>query len=255
MRLTCRNLSLSFPVEHGRLQVLRDVSIQARLGEFVSIVGPSGCGKTTLLRAIAGFLTPDKGQIEHDTPDTSGDCLMVYQDNSLFPWMSVLDNACFGLEAQGVPRDERERRALPLLRRFRLTGREHAWPHQLSSGMRQRVAVIRSFLSGANLLLMDEPFAALDSAMRRSLQGDLLELWQQGDKTVLFVTHDVDEAILLSDRVIVLSASPATVIAEFPIPFELPRKTSLSLTEEFFQLKCKIARQLQLSPAEPQYAS
>ena len=252
MRLTCRSLSLSFPAGGDRLEVLREVSFEARLGEFISIVGPSGCGKTTLLRAIAGFLTPDQGRIEHGA---SGDCLMLYQENTLFPWMTVLDNACFGLEARGVPRDKRERRALPLLRRFGLNGRERAWPRQLSSGMRQRVAVIRSFLSGANLLLMDEPFAALDSEMKRSLQGDLLDLLQPGDRTVLFVTHDVEEAILLSDRVIVLSASPATVTAEFRVPFGRPRTTGLSLTGEFFQLKCEISGKLQHSLAETLYAS
>jgi NitT/TauT family transport system ATP-binding protein len=245
VRFSCRCLNSGFPVTGGRLEVLRDLSIGARQGEFVCIVGPSGCGKTTLLRTIAGFLKPDGGHIEHNPAGGSGCCLMVYQGDSLFPWINVLDNACFSLEAEGVPRAERERRALPLLRRFNLAGRERAWPHQLSAGMRQRVAVIGSFLSNADLLLMDEPFAALDCHMRLNLQKDLLDLWEQDCKTVLFVTHDVDEAILLSDRVVVLSALPGTVVAEFPVLFDRPREASLTLSEEFLHLKREISARLQ----------
>jgi NitT/TauT family transport system ATP-binding protein len=252
MRFVCRSLSVSVPVSGGRFEILRNVNIAARPGEFVCVVGPSGCGKTTLLRTIAGFLKPDTGWIEHHAEPRSA--LMVYQENSLFPWMTVLENACFGLEAQGVPVAERERRALPLLNRFSLKGRERAWPHQLSAGMKQRVAVIRSFLGTPDLLLMDEPFAALDCHMRLKLQQELLELWEQEHKTVLFVTHDVDEAILLGDRVVVMSASPGRVIAELPIPFERPRHAGLTLTSEFLQLKREIYRHLDVDQPEPAYA-
>jgi NitT/TauT family transport system ATP-binding protein len=253
LRFSCRRLALGFSTNEGRVEVLRDLNIGVEQGEFVCVVGPSGCGKTTLLRAIAGFLKPESGSIEHHRPDSSRGCLMVYQSDSLFPWMNVMDNACFGLEADGVSRADRERLALPLLRRFNLAGRERAWPHQISAGMRQRVAVIRSFLSSADLLLMDEPFATLDCHMRLNLQEDLLNLWEQNHKTVVFVTHDVDEAILLSDRVVALSALPGTVAAEFPVLFDRPREPGLTLSEEFLQLKREIYASLPFS-AERAYA-
>ncbi len=254
MLFACRRLYVSFPVGNGKLEVLRDVNFEARRGEFVSIVGPSGCGKTTLLRTILGMVQPDAGGIQRDNPQNPGRCVMVHQENSLFPWMSVLDNACFGLEAQGISRAEREGQALRLLRRFGLEGREHAWPHQLSLGMKQRVAVIRSFLSNPDLLLMDEPFAALDCHMRLSLQQDLMDLWEQDQKTVVFVTHDVEEAILLSDRVVVLSASPGTVVAEVRVSFDRPRDADLALTAEFLQLKREISRHLHIHQREPVHA-
>jgi ABC-type nitrate/sulfonate/bicarbonate transport system ATPase subunit len=248
VRFSCQCLGVRFPSQDGRFEVLRDLSLRVRQQEFVAVVGPSGCGKTTLLRAIAGFVEPDAGRIEHNPTGVSGSCLMIYQGDSLFPWLNVLDNACFGLEAENVPRPERERRALALLQRFHLAGREQAWPYQLSDGMKQRVAVIRGFLSNADLLLMDEPFAALDYHMRLNLQRDLLELWEQDHKTVVFVTHDVDEAILLSDRVVVLSALPGTVVAEFPVMFDRPREAGLILTEEFLQLKREISASLNFFP-------
>lgn len=255
MRVACQRVSIAFPGSSGRVQALRDVSIEARRGEFVSVVGPSGCGKTTLLRTIAGFLTPDAGSIELDKPRHSGQCLLVYQENNLFPWKDALDNACFGLEVQGVRAEERWRRAAPLLRRLHLQGWEHAWPRQLSTGMKQRIAVIRSFLSNPDLLLMDEPFAALDCQLRLGLQQDLMELWEQDQKTVLFVTHDLEEAILLGDRVVVMSAAPGTIVAEFPVGFDRPRDAAVTLTEEFLQLKREIAGHLHISRTEPRYAS
>jgi ABC-type nitrate/sulfonate/bicarbonate transport system ATPase subunit len=256
LRFAFRDLSLSFPAAQGRLEVLRAVNIEAGMGEFVSIVGPSGCGKTSMLRAIAGFVAPDAGSIEFPaTHHRSSRCAMLYQDNSLFPWRTVIDNACFGLEAQGVPRAERERLALPLLRRFGLGDRIHAWPHQLSVGMRQRVAVIRVFLSDADLLLMDEPFAALDSYMRLGIQQDLLKIWELHHKTVLFVTHDLEEAILLSDRIIVMSDLPSTVVAQFPISFQRPRDSAVTLSDEFVRLKREIYDRLHLTAAAHAHAS
>jgi NitT/TauT family transport system ATP-binding protein len=252
IRVACHKLSVSFHSERTRIRALHDVSLEAHYGEFVSVVGPSGCGKTTLLRTVAGFLQADGGTVEHSVSHVRG--LMVYQENSLFPWMTVLENACFGLQSQGVPREERERRALPLLHRFGFEGRERAWPNQLSVGMKQRVAVIRSFLSNPDLLLMDEPFAALDCQMRRTLQEELLELWEQDHRTVVFVTHDVDEAILLSDRVAVLSSQPGTVVAEFRIPFERPRETGLTLSEEFLLIKRQIYANLGIRSKDPIHA-
>jgi NitT/TauT family transport system ATP-binding protein len=170
--------------------------------------------------------------------------LIVFQEHGLFPWMTVIENAAFGLEMQGVGRDERESRALELLDRYGFRGRERAYPHQLSLGMKQRVAVIRCFLGDPPVMLMDEPFAALDCQTRLTLQQELLELWEQSHKTVIFVTHDMDEALLLSDRVLVLSAQPGTVRAEFTVPFARPRAAELTLEEEFLSLKRRIAREL-----------
>ena len=255
MLFVCRRLSIAFPGSRGPIPALRDVSIAAERGEFICVVGPSGCGKTTLLRTIAGFLTPSTGSIEFDTPPHPGRCIMVYQENGLFPWKNALDNACFGLEVQGIPQEERWRRAAPLFRRLHLEGREHAWPHQLSTGMKQRVAVIRSFLSNPDLLLMDEPFAALDCQLRLVLQQDLMELWERDHKTVLFVTHDVEEAILLGDRVVVMSAAPGMVAAELAIRVDRPRDAAFTLTEEFLQLKREIAGHLHLPRTERRHAS
>jgi NitT/TauT family transport system ATP-binding protein len=252
MNVICRDLTIVYPSDAGKIRALEDVNLRVRSGEFVSVVGPSGCGKTTLLRAIAGFLKPDSGLIERSA--SCGRTLLVYQENSLFPWMNVLENACFGLEAQGVPLAERESRALPLLRHFGLEGRERAWPHQLSMGMKQRVAVIRSFISDPDLLLMDEPFAAVDYYMRLRLQQELLEMWEYDKKTVLFVTHDVNEALLLSDRVIVMSATPGTVIAEIPVPFPRPRDLEVTLCGEWLELKRQVFQKLGIPLSESAYA-
>lgn len=252
MRVSCHNLSITFFSDAAKVQALQNLSLQVGRREFVSVVGPSGCGKTTLLRAVAGFVQTESGSIEHHGSSSRG--LMVYQENSLFPWMTVLENACFGVEMQGIPKDERERRALPLLHRFGLQGRERAWPHQLSVGMKQRIAVIRSFVGDPDLLLMDEPFAGLDCQMRLILQQELLELWEQKHNTVLFVTHDVDEAILLSDRVAVMSRQPGSIVADFRIPFDRPRDPAVTLTEDFLRIKRDIYHYLGMSRREAVHA-
>jgi NitT/TauT family transport system ATP-binding protein len=237
---------VSFPASGGEVPVLRDLSFETGQGEFLTVVGPSGCGKTTLLRTIAGVVRPREGEVQRiiTAADTNRRVLLVFQENSLFPWMTALENAAFGLEMQGVEKAERERRAGELLRRYGVAGREGAYPHELSLGMKQRVAVIRCFLSDPAVLLMDEPFAALDVQTRLKLQQELLDLWEQNHKTVVFVTHDCEEAVLLSDRVLVLSPQPATVIAELRIPFPRPRGAALTLEGDFLALKREIARKL-----------
>jgi NitT/TauT family transport system ATP-binding protein len=230
----CSHVSVSFGTGDTQIRALRDVSFDAREGEFLSVIGPSGCGKTTLLRTIANLIQPTRGTIERVPGER---ILLVFQEDSLFPWMTVLDNAIFGLEMQGVGAGWREDTARALLARFGLAGREGAYPHQLSVGMKQRVAVIRCFLSDPAVMLMDEPFAALDVQTRLALQQELLALWEPNRKTVIFVTHDIEEAILLSDRILVLSGPPGAVIAELTVPFPRPRDARLTLEEEFLEFK------------------
>jgi NitT/TauT family transport system ATP-binding protein len=257
MRVLCTDVNVRFATQGRLVQALRDVSLEVRSGEFLSIVGPSGCGKTTLLRTLAGLIQPHRGDVQRipHLANSNQPALLVFQDHSLFPWMTVLQNAVFGLEMQGVNRQERESRARELLRRLGLGGWENAYPHQLSAGMRQRVAVIRSFLSNPGLLLMDEPFAALDSLTRRALQQELLDLWEQDHKTVIFVTHDVEEAIQLSDRVLVMSSSPGAIVAEFDIVLDRPREPASAWSDAVQVLKRRIYHELGFEDREVRLAA
>jgi len=241
MRVVCSDLGVAFESAGGKVEALANVTFETSEGEFLAVVGPSGSGKTTLLKVIAGLTRPQSGSVQRIAASDGGHrALMVSQEHNLFPWMTVLENAAFGLEMSGVPKAERRERALELLRRFGMAGWDRFYPCELSLGMKQRVAVIRSFLSNPSLLLMDEPFSALDVQTRLTLQEELLVLWEQSHKSVIFVTHDVEEAILLSDRVLVLGKHPGTVIDSFSIPFPRPRHTPLTLDEEFLQLKRSI---------------
>ncbi len=225
--------------------VLRDISFETRTAEFLAILGPSGCGKTTLLRLLAGSLQPREGRIRFSSTPAGGGALLVRQENSLFPWMTALDNACFGLAMHGVPRTERESKAAELFSRFGLEGKQGAYPHQLSLGMKQRVAVIRGFVSNPALLLMDEPFAALDAQTRMSLQQELLALWEQWKHVgVIFVTHDVEEAILLSDRILVFSRRPGSIVADLRVDLPRPRDASLTVDPDFVDLKRRVLQYL-----------
>jgi ABC-type nitrate/sulfonate/bicarbonate transport system ATPase subunit len=257
MRVICKNVSVSFVAADRIVRALEGLSFEARSGEFLSILGPSGCGKTTLLRAVANLIQADDGTVERVSTPASHDeqALLVFQDNNLFPWMRVLDNAAFGLEMQGVSRPERERRARTLLARLGLSGRENSYPHQLSAGMRQRVAVVRAFLTDPGLLLMDEPFAALDAQTRLAVQRELLDLWEQNHRTVIFVTHDVEEAILLSDRILVMSPSPGAVVAEFAVGLPRPRSAADALSDEVQILKRMIHRKLGSQRPEVMHAA
>jgi NitT/TauT family transport system ATP-binding protein len=238
MRVVCSDLGVTFDSAGGKVEALANVTFETREGEFLAVVGPSGSGKTTLLRAIAGLISAQHGAIQRvPAADPRHRALIVSQENNLFPWMTVLKNAALGLEMTGMGKAERRKRALELLLRFGMAGWDGFYPGQLSLGMKQRVAVIRSFLSNPSLLLMDEPFSALDVQTRLTLQEELLSLWEQSRKSVIFVTHDVEEAILLSDRVLVLGQRPGTLIDSFQVPFARPRHTSITLDEEFLQLK------------------
>ncbi len=247
MRVVCSDLGVAFDSAGGKVDALANVTFETREGEFLAVVGPSGSGKTTLLRVIAGLIPPQSGTIRRiPEADPGHRALMVSQEHNLFPWMTVLENAAFGLEMTGVGKAERRARALELLRRFGMAGWDGFYPGELSLGMKQRVAVIRSFLSNPSLLLMDEPFSALDVQTRLTLQEELLALWEQSHKSVIFVTHDVEEAILLSDRILVIGNRPGTLVDSFQVRFARPRHASMTLDEEFLQLKRAIWAKLGL---------
>ena len=198
MKLRCVDLDVSYRVNGSREDVLRKVSLETGSGEFLSILGPSGCGKTTFLRTVIGEIRPDAGRLDLIPAVPGGNVhpLLIRQEHSLFPWLTALDNACFGLAMKGVSKAERETQALELFARYGLKGRHGAYPHQLSLGMKQRVALIRAFLSDPHMLLMDEPFAALDAQTRLMLQQELIALWESREHvSVIFVTHDVEEAL------------------------------------------------------------
>lgn len=242
IQIDCERVSYAFRTSTGYVEALHSVSLRSRTSEFLAIAGPSGSGKTTLLRMIAGLLEPTGGSLRlHGLPAANRESVRcVFQEHNLFPWMNVLDNTTFGLRMAGVPRAEAEARARELLKRMGLGGREKAWPSELSTGMKQRVAVIRAFISDPALLLMDEPFGAVDAQTRACLQQELLDLWTASRVPVVFVTHDVDEAILLAQRVILLDGPPGRIHSEHEIPFEYPRPFALTMSTRFLEIKRKI---------------
>ncbi len=221
-----RDLSHAF----GATPVLAGVDLDVGPGEFVAVLGPSGCGKSTLLRVLAGLVVPDAGTVRVDGADVGGRpgrCAFQPQRDALLPWRRVVGNAALGAEMAGVPRPEARAHAAALLDRFGLAGFERAWPAQLSGGMRQRVAIARTFLTGRSPLLLDEPFGALDALTRRDLYGWLEEVWEDDRRSTVLVTHDVDEALTLADRIVVLSARPGRVVAAEDVPFARPRMAEL----------------------------
>jgi NitT/TauT family transport system ATP-binding protein len=225
MEFVCNNISMAFHTSHGITTALDGVSFSVSEHEFVCLIGPSGCGKSTLLRLIAGLIEPTEGEITFSLP-TNGMRLqsaMVFQDNGLFPWMTVLENMAFGLEAQGVARSEREERALTFIQKFGLGEFKDHFPHQISIGMRQRVATARAFLTDPQILLMDEPFGALDAQTRLVLQEELLRIWKEHQCTVVYVTHDIEEAVLLADRIVVMTGHPGHVAEIVPVNLARPR--------------------------------
>ena len=222
-----RDVSLAYDTPAGRVQGVEGVSFNIDASEFLCLVGPSGCGKTTLLNIIAGFLKPTAGQIRIGGAAVTGhgmDRGIVFQDFAqLFPWRTALGNVAFGLEMKGVPKAEREAIALAQLKLVKLEKFAHAYPHHLSGGMQQRVAIARALAYNPSVLLMDEPFAALDALTRDAMQRLLAEVWRETRKTVIYVTHNVAEAVYLADRVIVMTPHPGRVKTDFAIPLARPR--------------------------------
>lgn len=230
VELICERIGKTFRSQNRDILALENVSFRVRPSEFLAIVGPSGCGKSTLLKIIAGLLEPTTGRIEFPTaarrdvqappPPRSA---MVFQEHGLFPWMNILDNVAFGMEMRGVPKATRRAQAHAFLEKFGIDTFAENFPHELSVGMRQRSALARAFLTDPQILLMDEPFSALDAQSKMILQEELLRIWKDYCKTVLYVTHDIEEAVLLADRVLVMSGRPGCIREEIFIPLERPR--------------------------------
>ncbi|MDR2165891.1 MAG: ABC transporter ATP-binding protein [Zoogloeaceae bacterium] len=225
-RISVERVSHGFDTSSGeRLEVLEDVSLEIAPGEFVALLGPSGCGKSTLLRLVAGLEPADAGSITQDerpitAPDPSR--IVVFQDPTLFPWRNVWDNVALGLEAQGVLKREKAR-VDEALRKVGLEAFAKSWPHQLSGGMAQRVALARALVNNPKLLILDEPLGKLDSLTRLEMQSELVSLWQKNGFSVLLVTHDIEEALFLSRRVVIFSPRPARIVAEFTVDRPYPR--------------------------------
>jgi NitT/TauT family transport system ATP-binding protein len=230
VKLRLRDVRRRFTVGKRSFDALEGVSLDVATGEFLAMVGPSGCGKTTLLRIVAGLETPTGGtvQVARDPSSTRPENSMVFQQESIFPWMNVRDNAAFGLKARGVSKAERYEKVQPIIEIAGLKGFEDALPHQLSGGMKQRVALARAFANDPEILLMDEPFAALDEQNKLILQSELLRIWEASRKTVMYVTHSIDEAILLSDRILVMSARPGRVKDLIDVAGIFPRPRDIS---------------------------
>ncbi|MGV9796515.1 ABC transporter ATP-binding protein [Mycobacterium sp. NPDC003449] len=227
---------------------LRDFDLVVEPNEFVSIVGPSGCGKSTFLKTVAGLAAPTTGTIElngQPIEDASDRRAMVFQDASLFPWYTVVRNLTYGMECRGVSAKKARAQVQPLLAKVGLKGFEKHYPYELSGGMQQRVNLARALAVDPEILLMDEPFAALDAQTREIMQAELLRIWSETRKTVLFVTHQIDEAIYLSDRVIVMSARPGRIILDTRIDLPRPRGLDIKESPEFIGLQKEIWRLLE----------
>jgi len=246
MRVNCHQISKLFTTRNGQILALENISLHTGEQEFLCILGPSGCGKTTLLRIIAGILKPTSGKITYEGNKSQDGPLtaLVFQEHGVFPWMNVIDNVCFGLETRGVAKKERHRIAMPLIDKIGLTAFIKNYPHELSSGMKQRVGLARALVSGADILLMDEPFAALDAQMRLILQEQLLDIQREYHKTIIYITHDIEEAIMLADRIVLMTARPGHVKNEITVSLARPRNVNGLNAAEFAKMKTEIWGQI-----------
>lgn len=260
-KITLRNVSRTFIGAQGeRIEAIRDVNLDIEdaysaegrdLGEFRVLLGPSGCGKSTVLRLIAGLDRPDTGEVLVNGERVRGpgrDRGMVFQKYTSFPWLTVEENIGYGLKINGVPAEERRRTVARLVEAVGLRGFEKAYPSTLSGGMQQRVAIARTLALRPQVMLMDEPFGALDAQTRAAMQQLLLSIWEETANTILFVTHDVDEAVYLADRIYVMSARPGTIIEEIAVPLSRPREPSVKQRREFVELQQYVLACLRRAP-------
>ncbi|MDP6172720.1 MAG: ABC transporter ATP-binding protein [Rhodospirillales bacterium] len=246
--IEAKDVNLTFtPPNRAPVTALHDFNISVGEGEFVSIVGPSGCGKSTFLNVLLGLIQPNSGEMNINGKRVSGpgrDRAMVFQEFGLLPWRTVEDNVGLALELRGVGKKQRGGVSAKFIDMVGLNGFESHYPHELSGGMKQRVGIARALVSDPDVLLMDEPFAALDAQTRDIMQAELLRIWQEAKKTVLFVTHQIEEAVYLSDRVIVMTKRPGCMKRIIDVPLERPRDYEMRVTPEFNELKLEIWNEL-----------
>ncbi len=241
MRVLCRSVSKTFSSRNSLVEALRGISFEIREKEFVCVLGPSGCGKTTLLKIVAGLLKPTSGKVVYSGEESAGPLnSMVFQEYGIFPWMNVIDNVAFGLEMRGFPKNERYKISMEFIKKVGLGNFIKKYPHELSVGMKQRVGIARAFANNPDVLFMDEPFCSLDAQTRLILQGELLRIWKEHERSVIFVTHDIEEAIMLGDRVIILTSAPGKIKEEMEINLSRPRDFEITSTKEFAELRMKI---------------
>jgi NitT/TauT family transport system ATP-binding protein len=244
LALTAREVSMSYVDRSSgdELLAIERIDLDIYEGEFVSIVGPSGCGKSTFLKIINGLLPSFSGTISVARSTHGRDHAMVFQDSALFPWYSILSNVAYGLVCSGVRKKEAQQRALPYIEMVGLKGFEQKYPYQLSGGMQQRANLARALAVDPEILLMDEPFAALDAQTRELMQLELLRIWNAANKTVLFITHQIEEAVYLSDRVVVMSKRPGRILDDIPIRIPRPRELEVKRTPEFITYTDRVWR-------------
>ena len=242
-RIELQNVSMTFGSNEESVQAVADTSFKVNNREFMTIVGPSGCGKTTVLNMLAGLLEPTTGRILVDgteVEDRRKYSVYMFQRDLLLPWRKIVDNVALGIEILGTPRRECREMAREILDRFDLGQFASKYPGQLSGGMRQRAALMRTLLCPKDILLLDEPFGALDALTRAGMQEWLLQVWERDHRTVVFITHDIEEAIFLSDRVLVMSARPGTIKLELEIDLPRPRERTIDTSREFNELKSEV---------------
>jgi NitT/TauT family transport system ATP-binding protein len=264
-KIAVRNVAKTFRLADGKeVDAVQNINFEIEdaysregrdIGEFRVLLGPSGCGKSTLLRLIAGLDQPDSGEVlvnDHPVRGPGKDRGMVFQKYTSFPWLTVADNIAYGLKINGVPEAQRKEIVAQLIQDIGLSGFESAYPETLSGGMQQRVAIARTLALRPAVILMDEPFGALDAQTRSEMQLLLLKVWDETASTILFVTHDVEEAIYLADRIFVMSAHPGTIVEDVQVPFDRPRSLDLKQRNEFHELQNYVLGRLRRAPGSGQ---
>jgi ABC-type nitrate/sulfonate/bicarbonate transport system ATPase subunit len=264
-KIAVRNVAKTFCLADGKeVDALQNINFEIEdaysregrdIGEFRVLLGPSGCGKSTLLRLIAGLDQPDSGEVlvnDHPVHGPGKDRGMVFQKYTSFPWLTVADNIAYGLKINGVPEAQRKEIVAQLIQDIGLSGFESAYPETLSGGMQQRVAIARTLALRPAVILMDEPFGALDAQTRSEMQLLLLKVWDETASTILFVTHDVEEALYLADRIFVMSAHPGTIVEDVQVPFDRPRSLDLKQRNEFHELQNYVLGRLRRAPGSGQ---
>jgi len=264
-KIALRNVAKTFRMTDGKtVDALQNINFEIEdaysregrdIGEFRVLLGPSGCGKSTLLRLIAGLDRPDSGEVLVNDQPVHGpgkDRGMVFQKYTSFPWLTVTDNIAYGLKVNSVPEQQRKEIVAQLIREIGLSGFENAYPETLSGGMQQRVAIARTLALRPSVILMDEPFGALDAQTRSEMQQLLLKVWDETASTILFVTHDVEEAIYLADRIFIMSAHPGTIVEDVQVPFDRPRNLDLKQRNEFHELQSYVLGRLRRAPGSGQ---